>query len=79
MTRDPRAARAAFAAAALAALLTPAAMPAGAAAPAERPAACTDFYGHVNADIHYFSHKHLGGLDWQRNGTGVASASGSSW
>ena len=29
------------------------------------------FYGHVNADIHYFSHKHLGGLDWQRNGAGV--------
>ena len=29
------------------------------------------FYGHVNADIHYYSHKHLGGLDWQRNGVSV--------
>lgn len=29
------------------------------------------FYGHVNADIHYFTHRHMGGLDWQRNGVSV--------
>jgi arylsulfatase A-like enzyme len=29
------------------------------------------FYGHVNADIDYNSHKHMGGLDWQRNGVSV--------
>ena len=29
------------------------------------------FYGHVNADVDYFSHRHLGGLDWQRNGVSV--------
>mgnify|MGYP000019068242 CR=1 FL=1 len=29
------------------------------------------FYGHVNADIHYDSHRHMGGLDWQRNGVSV--------
>lgn len=29
------------------------------------------FYGHVNSDVHYFTHKHLGGLDWQRNGVTV--------
>lgn len=29
------------------------------------------FYGHVNADIHYFTHLHMGGLDWQRNGKSV--------
>jgi len=29
------------------------------------------FYGHVNAEIHYFTHKLMGGLDWQRNGKSV--------
>ena len=29
------------------------------------------FYGHVNAGIHYYSHQHMGGLDWQRNGASV--------
>ena len=29
------------------------------------------FYGHVNADVDYFSHRHMGGLDWQRNGVSV--------
>jgi arylsulfatase A-like enzyme len=29
------------------------------------------FYDHVNADIHYFTHLHMGGLDWQRNGKSV--------
>jgi arylsulfatase A-like enzyme len=29
------------------------------------------FYGFVNADIDYYRHTHMGGLDWQRNGTGV--------
>jgi len=29
------------------------------------------FYGHVNAEIDYFEHTKLGGLDWQRNGKGV--------
>ncbi len=29
------------------------------------------FYGHVNAEIDYFEHTKLGGLDWQRNGTGI--------
>jgi len=29
------------------------------------------FYGCVNAEIHYFSHKFMGGLDWQRNGKSV--------
>ena len=29
------------------------------------------FYGHVNAEIDYFEHTEMGGLDWQRNGRGV--------
>lgn len=29
------------------------------------------FYGHVNAEIDYFTHTKLDGLDWQRNGKGV--------
>ena len=29
------------------------------------------FYGHVNADVDYFSHRHMAGLDWQRNGVSV--------
>jgi arylsulfatase A-like enzyme len=29
------------------------------------------FYGCVNAEIHYFTHKFMGGLDWQRNGKSV--------
>ncbi len=29
------------------------------------------FYGHVNADVDYFSHRHMGGQDWQRNGVSV--------
>lgn len=29
------------------------------------------FYGHVNAEIDYFKHTKLDGLDWQRNGRGV--------
>ena len=29
------------------------------------------FYGHLNDDIHYFTHLHMGGLDWQRNGKSV--------
>lgn len=29
------------------------------------------FYGHVNAEIDYFDHTKLDGLDWQRNGRGV--------
>jgi arylsulfatase A-like enzyme len=29
------------------------------------------FYGHMNAEIDYFEHTKLGGLDWQRNGKGV--------
>jgi arylsulfatase A-like enzyme len=29
------------------------------------------FYGHLNSDIHYFTHRHMGGLDWQRNGESV--------
>jgi len=29
------------------------------------------FYGCVNAEIHYFSHRFMGGLDWQRNGKSV--------
>lgn len=29
------------------------------------------FYGHVNGAIDYFTHLRDGGLDWQRNGTGL--------
>ncbi|MBI4876955.1 MAG: sulfatase-like hydrolase/transferase [Acidobacteria bacterium] len=29
------------------------------------------FYGFLYADIDYYQHTHLSGLDWQRNGTGV--------
>ncbi len=29
------------------------------------------FYGHVNAEIDYFTHTKLDGLDWQRNGKGL--------
>lgn len=29
------------------------------------------FYGFVNADIDCYTHTHVGGLDWQRNGVGV--------
>jgi arylsulfatase B len=29
------------------------------------------FYGFVNADIDYYQHTHVGGLDWQRNGRSV--------
>ncbi|MBS1829565.1 MAG: arylsulfatase [Acidobacteria bacterium] len=29
------------------------------------------FYGHVNAEIDYYTHTKLDGLDWQRNGKGV--------
>jgi arylsulfatase A-like enzyme len=30
-----------------------------------------EFYGHVNGEIDYFNHTRNGGLDWQRNGTGL--------
>jgi len=29
------------------------------------------FYGHLNAEIDYYTHTEYGGLDWQRNGAGV--------
>jgi arylsulfatase A-like enzyme len=29
------------------------------------------FYGHVNAEIDYFTHTKFTGLDWQRNGKGI--------
>lgn len=29
------------------------------------------FYGHLNAEIDYYDHTEMGGLDWQRNGKGV--------
>lgn len=29
------------------------------------------FYGFLNADVDYFEHTHMGGLDWQRNGKGI--------
>ncbi|MBI4907502.1 MAG: arylsulfatase [Acidobacteria bacterium] len=29
------------------------------------------FYGHLNAEIDYYEHTEMGGLDWQRNGRGL--------